>query len=159
MRPNPIDMIEIQFLYNTYNHEVDMTGDAAAVAACFTDEATWEHPLHGKISGRHDITAFMQRAIDEQEAKFQHWNANLLVDVAEDEQTATATAYVMTLDTRAVSPVIWRANIYRDTLVRTEAGWRFSSRRGGFRFSEFREDAATRGAGSDSDETRQRSYQ
>ncbi|WP_190814602.1 nuclear transport factor 2 family protein [Saccharopolyspora pogona] len=134
-------MVEIQFLYNTYNHCVDMTGDAAGVADCFLNEGTWEHPLHGKIVGREAITAFMQKAIDEQEARFQHWNANLLVDVDEDGDSASATAYVMTLDTRAVSPVIWRANIYRDRLVRTAEGWRFASRRGGFPFTEFRDEA------------------
>jgi hypothetical protein len=44
----------------------------------------------------------------------------------------------MTVDARGAQPVIARANIYRDVLVRTGEGWRFVSRRVGYPISEFR---------------------
>jgi hypothetical protein len=113
-----------------------MLGDAAGVADCFVDNGVYDHGRFGRFEGRADITAFMQRAIDEQEAGFQHWNGNLLIDGQGDN--ATATAYVMTVDARNTPPVIARANIYRDVLVRTAAGWRFVSRRVGYPIAEFR---------------------
>lgn len=130
------DMIAIQTLYSIYNHRVDITGDAAGVAACFTEDCVYDHGRFGKYEGRDKITAFMQSAIDDQEAGFQHWNGNLLIDG--DGDNATATAYVMTVDTRSTPPVFARANIYRDVLARTGEGWRFVSRRVGYPISEFR---------------------
>lgn len=130
------DLIAIQTLYSTYNHRVDMTGDAIGVAACFVENGVYDHGRFGKFEGRADITAFMQSAIDDQEAGFQHWNGNLLVDG--DGDNVTATAYVMTVDARSTPPVIARANIYRDVLVRTGEGWRFVSRRVGYPIAEFR---------------------
>jgi hypothetical protein len=130
------DLIAINTLYSTYNHRVDMTGDAAGVANCFVENGVYDHGRFGKFEGRAKITAFMQSAIDEQEAGFQHWNGNLLIDGSGDN--ATATAYVMTVDARGAQPIIARANIYRDVLVRTAEGWRFVSRRVGYPISEFR---------------------
>lgn len=130
------DLIAIQTLYSTYNHCVDMTGDAAGVADCFVEDGVYDHGRFGKYEGRAKITAFMQSAIDDQQAGFQHWNGNLLIDGGGDN--ATATAYVMTVDARVAPPVIARASIYRDVLVRTGKGWRFASRRVGYPVSEFR---------------------
>jgi hypothetical protein len=130
------DFIAIQTLYSTYNHRVDMLGDAAGVADCFVENGVYDHGRFGRFEGRADITAFMQSAIDQQEAGFQHWNGNLLIDGEGDNLTATA--YVMTVDARVTPPVFARANIYRDALVRTPAGWRFASRRVGYPISEFR---------------------
>lgn len=130
------DLIAIQTLYSTYNHRVDMTGDAAGVADCFVENGVYDHGRFGKFEGRDKIIAFMQSAIDDQEAGFQHWNGNLLVDG--DGDNVTATAYVMTVDARSTPPVIARANIYRDVLVRTGEGWRFVSRRVGYPIAEFR---------------------
>lgn len=130
------DVQQIQTLYSTYNHRVDMEGDAAGVAACFVPDGTYDHGRFGKVEGREEITAFMQQAVDQQEAGFQHWTGNLLLDG--DGVEATATAYVMTVDARGEQPVIARSSIYRDTLVKTDEGWRFTSRRVGYPFSEFR---------------------
>ncbi len=131
------DRIAIETLYRTYNHRVDLLGDAAGVADCFTEDGSYDHGRFGRHEGRVAITAFMQAAIDDQEAGFQHWNGNLLIEGAGDH--ATATAYVMTLDARAVPPVIARASVYRDVLRRTAQGWRFVSRRVGYPAAEFRQ--------------------
>lgn len=133
------DLNAITRLYSTYNHRVDMLGDAAGVADCFVEEGcVYDHGRFGRFEGRADITAFMQRAIDDQQAGFQHWNGNLLIDGDGDGDGATATAYVMTVDARGAQPVIARAGIYRDVLARTGRGWRFVSRRVGYPFAEFR---------------------
>jgi hypothetical protein len=125
------DRVAIQTLYATYNHAVDITGDAAGVTACFVETgAVYDHGRLGRYEGREAIERFMQSAIDEQEGGFQHWNDNLLVEG--EGSRATATAYVMTVDCRAEQPVLARASLYRDALVRTEAGWRFESRRVGY---------------------------
>lgn len=131
------DRIEIETLYRLYNHRVDMTGDAAGMAALFTEDCVYDHGRFGRYEGRDAIQAFMQSAIDDQEAGFQHWNDNLLIEGEGND--ATATAYVMTLDARNVPPVIARASIYRDVLRRTADGWRFVSRRVGYPVSEFRQ--------------------
>lgn len=130
------DLIEINTLYSTYNHRVDMEGDAAGVAACFVEDGVYDHGRFGVYEGRDAIAAFMQRAVDEQEAGFQHWNGNLLVDG--DGNEATATAYVMTVDARSDQPFLARASIYQDALVKTDEGWRFTKRRVGHPVSEFR---------------------
>lgn len=130
------DLEEIKKLYATYNHRVDMLGDANGVADCFVDDGVYDHGRFGRVEGRSAIAAFMQHAIDEQAAGFQHWNGNLLVEG--DTHTAMATAYVMTIDARREPPVIARVSIYRDNLAKTIGGWRFTSRRVGYPFSEFR---------------------
>ncbi len=130
------DQIAIEILYRTYNHRVDLLGDAAGVADCFTEDCSYDHGRFGRHEGRAAITAFMQAAIDDQEAGFQHWNGNLLIEGEGDD--ATATAFVMTLDARTLPPVIARASVYRDVLRRTPKGWRFVSRRVGYPASEFR---------------------
>jgi hypothetical protein len=44
----------------------------------------------------------------------------------------------MTVDARGEQPVIARASIYQDSLVRSGDGWRFARRRVGYPVSEFR---------------------
>lgn len=131
------DRMEIETLYRLYNHRVDMTGDAAGMAALFTEDCVYDHGLFGRYEGRSAIQAFMQSAIDDQQGGFQHWNDNLLIEGEGDN--ASATAYVMTIDARSVPPVIARCSIYRDVLRRTGEGWRFVSRRVGYPVSEFRQ--------------------
>lgn len=123
------DRIAIQSLYATYNHAVDLQGDAPGVADCFVDDGVYDHGRLGRFVGREAIQAFMQTAIDEQEGMFQHWNDNLLIDG--DGQTAAAKAYVMTIDCRPVPPVLARASVYEDDLTKTADGWRFTQRRVG----------------------------
>ena len=72
----------------------------------------------------------MQRIIIEQGGGFQHWNDNLLLTGSGDR--ATGSAYVVTVDCRQEQPVLARASVYRDRLVRTPDGWRFQERRVGF---------------------------
>ncbi|MCL3816954.1 nuclear transport factor 2 family protein [Aeromicrobium wangtongii] len=124
------DTIAIQSLYAAYNHAVDVLGDAAGVAACFVENGVYDHGRLGRYEGRSAIEEFMQRPIDEQEGQFQHWNDNLLIEGTAPH--ATATAYVMTVDCRSEQPVLARASLYRDELVKTADGWRFVQRRVGY---------------------------
>lgn len=136
MQVSTEDYLAIKHLYSTYNHMVDIVGDAAGVADCFIEDGVYDHGRYGRIQGRAQIITFMQRAIDRQ-LGFQHLNDNLLIDTVGDE--ATATAYVLTVDGSAAPPVIARSSIYRDSLIKTEDGWRFRSRRVGYPVTEFRQ--------------------
>lgn len=54
-----------------------------------------------------------------------HWFSNLLIE--SDAQDARMTSYISAISV-ATAPAIARTGVYRDTLVRAEAGWRFRSR-------------------------------
>lgn len=124
------DQIAISTLYATYNHAVDIAGDAAGVTACFVDTGVYDHGRLGTYEGREAIMQFMQSSIDEQQGGFQHWNDNLLIEGSGNR--ARGTAYVLTLDCRSVPPVLARASQYHDDLVKTDHGWRFERRRVGY---------------------------
>lgn len=124
------DTIAIQSLYAAYNHAVDILGDAARVAQCFVEDGVYDHGRLGRYEGVAAIEEFMRRPIAEQEGGFQHWNDNLLIEGTVPR--ATATAYVMTVDCRSEQPVLARASLYRDELVKTDQGWRFAQRRVGY---------------------------
>jgi hypothetical protein len=130
MTLTPDDRAEIHELYARYNHAVDLHGDAAGVADCFTHDGSYHHGRLGSYEGRLAIQEFMQRIIVEQGGGFQHWNDNLLLAGSADG--ATGSAYVVTIDCREEQPVLARASVYRDRLVRTGDGWRFQERRVGY---------------------------
>ena len=117
------DHLAIQQLYAQYNHAID-SGQGETWASCFTPEGTFSS-ASGNFAGREQLagfaTAFAQRM------KARHWTNNLVVTSSEDG--AHGTCYLMLLRLNPEGPAsILTTAIYRDTLAKTDEGWRFSSR-------------------------------
>lgn len=135
MKLSADDRLDIQELYNKYNYTVDILRDANAMANYFVAEgATYDHGRYSIYSGRDEIRDFMQGAIDRQQGKWQHWNANLIIDASGD--SVVATAHVLTIDSSSGQAQLAYNSLYRDQLEKTDNGWKFRSRRVGYALPE-----------------------
>lgn len=74
------------------------------------------------------LLAFAEGAADKRRGLGRHWTGNLLVEGLDD--TASATSYVLfvEIDAETKERCIPISGVHRDTFVRTEQGWRFTSR-------------------------------
>lgn len=116
-----------------YCHFVDH-GEASRIAGQFTDDGVWTSP-ENTMTGRAEIEAGFKRREAATHRRSRHVCTNALVDVI-DADNATGVVY-LTLhrhddkerpDRVRPSEVPDIVGEYRDTFVRTAAGWRFSRR-------------------------------
>lgn len=115
------DYVEIGQLYARYNHAID-SGDATGWAATFIPDGQFQ-----QLTGTEALKGFVRNWVDARNgANLRHWNSNLLITPT--SAGANASVMLMLLNVGAKPAAIAATGMYTDTLVRTEAGWRFASR-------------------------------
>ncbi|MBB6095338.1 uncharacterized protein (TIGR02246 family) [Povalibacter uvarum] len=113
------DYAEIEQLYATYNHAIDFN-DPTGWANTFTPDGnflsfTGHEALAGFVKQWHERMGGTPR---------RHWNSNLRI--TGDSTKAEGSVYLMLVD--SVTKTIFSTGVYKDTLVKTAQGWRFSKR-------------------------------
>jgi hypothetical protein len=120
---------DIARLVHTYCHRLD-AGDFGAVGAMF-DHATWQLSPEIMTTGSAEKVAVLNEAMMLYDGRpgTRHMVGNLVIDVADDGQSARSVSYVLTSQVAPGFPLqlISQAR-YEDTFVRGDAGWRFASR-------------------------------
>lgn len=104
------------------------TKNWALFRTCFTDDASFDYGEIGQWSDADGITDFMIAA-HQAMSDTKHMMHNIVVDFQNDDH-ATAVTYVHTVQALAADPTQWIDGVgqYDDHLVRTDSGWRISSR-------------------------------
>jgi hypothetical protein len=118
------DQLAIQQLYARYNHAID-AGKGDAWAACFTPEGTFSSAT-GNFAGKEQLSGFATTFA--QRLKARHWTNNLVIDGT--DSGAAGSCYLMLLrlgDGEKPTSILTTA-IYRDTLVKSGAEWKFAAR-------------------------------
>ena len=113
------DHAEIHQLYARYVQAIDF-GDAIGWADTFTPDGSFGDA----VTGREALIAFAERYHEENGSEPRHWyTALVLTSIAEG---AEGRCYAVTFNSRTRN-LMWTGT-YRDLLVQTPDGWRFSSR-------------------------------
>ena len=113
------DHAAIHQLYARYVQAIDF-GDALAWADTFTPDGSFGD----SVTGREALIAFAEQYHEENGDAPRHWYGALVLTPTADG--AEGRCYAVTFNSRARS-LMWTGT-YRDALVRTADGWRFSSR-------------------------------
>ncbi|MGW0176804.1 nuclear transport factor 2 family protein [Rhodococcus sp. NPDC003322] len=135
-----VDELEIRNLIARVYLMADEEPDLEVYGANFTEDAIWERVdgggrgshLDTRLVGRDLILADRQRMRDS--GRFgpgrtgRHLITTLAVTVSDDD-TAQADSKFLIVDGAKPRPVIDAVGHYRDTLCRTEDGWKLSHRR------------------------------
>lgn len=123
------DESEILDLYARFAHAID-SGDGDAFAATWTEDGEF---TGGRGPGRAEETRVPIRGTEALRAMgdslgigMRHVVSNIVI--RRTEEGAEGHAYLLLLNSRSSPPIIIETAIYDDTLVKTEQGWRFSSR-------------------------------
>lgn len=112
---------DITQLYARYAFSID-GADLESLRGCFTEDGGIEIIGGPSFAGAEGLARLVAGRTAESP---RHENANVLVDLADDEH-ATGRAYFVL---RGADGRVAAAGNYLDRLVRTEAGWRFAHRR------------------------------
>ena len=113
------DHAEINQLYARYVQAIDR-GDAIVWADAFTPTGSFGD----SVTGRDALLAFAERYHEENGNEPRHWyNALVLTSTADGAEGA---CYAVTFNSSTGS-LMWTGT-YKDVLVKTSEGWRFSSR-------------------------------
>ena len=113
------DHAAINQLYARYVQAIDF-GDAIAWADTFTPDGSFGD----SVTGRDALVAFAERYHEENGSEPRHWYTALVLTPTADG--AEGRCYALTFNSSARS-LMWTGT-YRDVLVETSEGWRFSSR-------------------------------
>ena len=121
------DYIEIQRLYASYAHALDM-GQGERFAATFTPDGEF---TRGRPAGRATETRTPLKGTDAlikmgSTGGGRHFTANLIVTPT--LEGASGSCYLLLFNARNVPATITETAIYEDTLVKTREGWRFKKR-------------------------------
>ena len=120
------DYVEIQQLYARYAHTIDL-GDAKGWADTFTPDGVFGDPSSDRATrGRQSLVAFAENAYGRNNGTGRHWNSQVLITPT--FTGADGSCYLLLMDTGAQPVGVRVAGIYRDKIVKTAAGWRFSNR-------------------------------
>jgi 3-phenylpropionate/cinnamic acid dioxygenase small subunit len=97
-------------------------------AALFTADGEWIS-RNGQAAGPEAIERLLRGLVPEPAPgkRRKHFTTNILVDLAGD--SATVVSNFLVVRDSAAGPVIAVAGTYDDTVVRTNEGWKFKSRR------------------------------
>ncbi len=113
------DHAEIHQLYARYVQAIDF-GDAIAWAEAFTPDGSFGD----SVTGRDALIAFAERYHEENGRDPRHWYTALVLTPTADG--AEGRCYALTFNART-RDLMWTGT-YRDALVKTSEGWRFTSR-------------------------------
>jgi hypothetical protein len=111
------DYAEILQLYFKYPLALD-SGDAEGYAALFTQDGSF-----GNSVGRAALIAFVK---NRKPSTVRH--APLTPTITATTTGASGTVLNLFIDVGQTPPVVTRASMYTDTLVKTPEGWRFKTR-------------------------------
>ncbi len=124
------DRMEIQELVLRYTYALD-SQDWDSWEACFAPDATIDYTETGAIAGSvKDVREYLEKTMT-MFARYQHMVAGTVIDFEPDRQSArlrTMCHNPLVLPWGEGEHVFFCGIWYRDTVVRTESGWRFSSR-------------------------------
>ena len=113
------DHAEIRQLYARYVQAIDF-GDATAWADTFTPNGSFGD----SVTGRDALVAFAERYHEENGSEPRHWYSALILTPTAGG--AEGRCYALTFNS-STRDLMWTGT-YRDVLVETSEGWRFSSR-------------------------------
>lgn len=119
------DQLAIQQLYARYNHAID-SGNGAGWAECFTADGSFNSGASGAFTGTEALTNFATGFASRLKAR--HWTNNLVLDAADGGAWGSCYLMLLRLGNAEHPTAILTTGIYRDTLVKEPAGWKFSSR-------------------------------
>jgi hypothetical protein len=115
------DNFEIQQLYARYNIAID-SGDAEGYAATFTPDGVFN-----TFTGHDALVGFVKLWREKLNgATRKHWNTNL--QITGTSKQASASVYLMLVDTSTKPASILGTGAYTDSLIKTKDGWRFTKR-------------------------------
>ena len=120
------DHIEIQQLYARYSHMID-SGDAKGWADTFTEDGVWRSDT-ACYRGSEQLAGFAETSRN-LVGGYRHVQTNMLL--SPNAEGVEGSSYLLFLqpDPGRNSPTILNSAVYRDSIVRTPAGWRFAFRR------------------------------
>jgi 3-phenylpropionate/cinnamic acid dioxygenase small subunit len=120
---------EIHRLMVRYAESLDY-GDKVAWGDCFTPDGFFDVQRRGvrmfAHTGTEALVAFAAQHTHAPDVYHKHFLS--MPSIAYDGDTATAHTYFTMLHERPEGPIVLVIGRYLDELVRTDAGWRFSSR-------------------------------
>jgi hypothetical protein len=115
------DHLEINQLYASYVQAIDL-GDAIGWANAFTLSGSFDSG--DSTVGRDNLIAFAERYHENNGPHPRHWYNGLVITPTADGAEGKCYALTFNVKTRSV---MWTGT-YKDVLVKTSKGWRFSSR-------------------------------
>ena len=126
------DLLAIQQLNSRYFYAIDalLNGDNAEIwATTFTLEGTFylldaQGNIILQATGTQNLIQTYKTFPDVKTTR--HWCNNLLIEL--DGDRATAGCYIIAMSINQLPATIIRSGIYKDRLVKTEAGWKYQSR-------------------------------
>lgn len=121
---------EITDIVARYAHGADRKNDPAILGPLFTEDASWSAEGFAALVGRDAIATGLSAVAAERVLWSIHYMISPLVELAEDGRTARCHWYLWELCTMAEDggPAdSWFGGWYDSTLIKTEAGWRFTS--------------------------------
>lgn len=122
------DKLEIRELVARYDQAID-GGDAEAWAACFTEDGSWDGPIH--VEGRKALLAFARGLATNPDFAplrgSRHFVANFLVEGDGDEARLRCDNLMLMPREGGVAGLA--VADYDDRLRRVDGRWLFSSRR------------------------------
>jgi monoterpene epsilon-lactone hydrolase len=120
------DHIEIQQLYARYSHTID-SGDVKGWADTFTEDGMWRSDT-ACYRGSEQLAAFAETSRNLL-GGYRHVQTNMLL--SPNAEGVDGSSYLLFLqpDPGRNAPTIINSAVYRDSIVRTPAGWRFAIRR------------------------------
>jgi hypothetical protein len=123
-----------------FSHHIDQR-DFTALAALFSDMTYRSNGIDYAVAGEGDLAEFYERVVDEANERFagdpddaktvrhQHVFTNLVVEIADDRQTATCSYYgtVFAHSERKLHTARWSGR-YHDQFRRIDGRWRIVER-------------------------------
>ena len=134
------DYREIANIVGLFSHHIDRR-DFVALAALFSDLTYRSNGIDYAVSGEGDLAIFYERVVDEANVRFagdpedaktvqhQHVFTNLVVEIADDRETATCSYYgtVYAHSARQPHTARWSGR-YHDRFRRINGRWRIVER-------------------------------
>jgi ketosteroid isomerase-like protein len=127
--PSLEDLALIEDTTARYNRSIH-TGDRDEFLAVFTDDAVWDSPLEGKLTGHAELGPWFD-GYSASASDFhggQHWVTNRVFDEVSDDAVRTWTTWFF-LAPGGGTPHIPVMGEYHDELVRQDGRWRIRHRR------------------------------
>lgn len=120
---------EIGDLVARYALGADRQNDPLILGPLFADDATWSSEGFAALEGRDAITAELAEVAANRVLWSIHYMVSPLIEIGPDGTTATCTWYLWelcTLQKASTATDSWFGGWYDSSLVKTNAGWRFS---------------------------------
>jgi hypothetical protein len=120
------DRLEISDVLVRYGTAMDHR-DWGLLATCFLPDVAMDYDTSGSFHSLEEFVVHAEEGLRKMRST-QHYVVNHVISVEGDTADATSYALAQHVDD-ATGAIFSLGGVYRDTLVRTEAGWRISSRR------------------------------